>query len=572
MLLWMSTIAGAQVVGGALPDLNAQTFRPSIDGDRMLWLDDAGSRPDLRFTGRALLQYLDDPLVYTDAEGVESSLVSSVVQLDVLAGYTLGPLRLGVDLPVYLFAGSDVAEGEGGVGDLALDGKFTVLDGDDAPIDIGVDVRVALPTATVETALGSPVTTWEIAGLLSREFGPVLLATNLGVRAGPSASLENIVFKDFFVARLGGSYAFVDDAGASLELSSQLPFAVGNADPSVAPVLSNTAGWPIEALLSGYGYPATDVDVVLRAGVGTGLTQGIGSPDFRLFLGLGYEPRGERAPVDTDADGIVDKLDVCPAEAEDMDDFADEDGCPDLDNDEDGVLDVADACVNEAEDADGYRDEDGCPEAVTMVSVTVIDAATDDSIGVAKVSATCAGERVAGTTPFERELPAGDCKLAANAAGYTRNETEFTVVDGAPMMATIALEPKLNAKVIVTRDRVELRETVRFETNKALIKEVSYGLLDEAVQILRDYPEIVHLRIEGHTDARGNESYNQDLSEQRAATVLTYFTSKGIAASRLSSVGFGESKPLDAASNQAAWAKNRRVDFFIEEWDASRGD
>lgn len=66
---------------------------------------------------------------------------------------------------------------------------------------------------------------------------------------------------------------------------------------------------------------------------------------------------------DSDRDGVVDRLDRCPLTAEDPDQFADEDGCPEFDNDQDGINDVVDMCPLQAEDFDGVEDEDGCPEA-----------------------------------------------------------------------------------------------------------------------------------------------------------------------------------------------------------------
>ena len=69
-------------------------------------------------------------------------------------------------------------------------------------------------------------------------------------------------------------------------------------------------------------------------------------------------------PPDTDDDGIPDTDDKCPDRAEDMDDFEDADGCPDIDNDDDRVLDIADKCPTEPENLNGFEDDDGCPDTV----------------------------------------------------------------------------------------------------------------------------------------------------------------------------------------------------------------
>ncbi|MBP6629444.1 MAG: OmpA family protein, partial [Kofleriaceae bacterium] len=66
-----------------------------------------------------------------------------------------------------------------------------------------------------------------------------------------------------------------------------------------------------------------------------------------------------------------------------------------------------------------------------------------------------------------------------------------------------------------------------------------------------------------HTDERGNDAYNLDLSDRRAKSVKDYLIGKGIEDSRLTSQGYGETQPLDRRSNEQAWAKNRRVAFLI---------
>jgi len=84
-------------------------------------------------------------------------------------------------------------------------------------------------------------------------------------------------------------------------------------------------------------------------------------------LGRPAAPQPKAAPPqnhqrDGDSDGLPDARDRCPARAEDLDGFADGDGCPDLDDDGDGVPDVSDLCPRQPEDSDGFEDGDGCPD------------------------------------------------------------------------------------------------------------------------------------------------------------------------------------------------------------------
>ena len=91
-----------------------------------------------------------------------------------------------------------------------------------------------------------------------------------------------------------------------------------------------------------------------------------GTPVYERFPGFGWfgglSTKISFLPKDGDLDGIYGDRDRCPLEPEDMDNFEDDDGCPDLDNDKDGIVDLKDKCPNQAEDMDGFEDEDGCPE------------------------------------------------------------------------------------------------------------------------------------------------------------------------------------------------------------------
>lgn len=73
----------------------------------------------------------------------------------------------------------------------------------------------------------------------------------------------------------------------------------------------------------------------------------------------------------------------------------------------------------------------------------------------------------------------------------------------------------------------------------------------------------VNIQIEGHCDERGSDEYNLALGERRARAARDYLLSLGIAGDRLTTISYGEERPLDPASTEAAWAKNRRAEFVV---------
>jgi iron complex outermembrane receptor protein len=91
----------------------------------------------------------------------------------------------------------------------------------------------------------------------------------------------------------------------------------------------------------------------------------------------------------------------------------------------------------------------------------------------------------------------------------------------------------------------------------------SLAILSQAVDTLNRYPQ-VQVEIDGYTDSKGSEQYNQALSERRANIVDAYLTSNGVAASRITSVkGFGEADPVDSNDTAAGRQRNRRVEFKV---------
>ncbi|HUS31401.1 MAG TPA: OmpA family protein [Kofleriaceae bacterium] len=118
------------------------------------------------------------------------------------------------------------------------------------------------------------------------------------------------------------------------------------------------------------------------------------------------------------------------------------------------------------------------------------------------------------------------------------------------------------AKVIVKRDKLELKEKIAFKWDSANLEDVSFPLLDEVAQALKDNPGF-KVQVEGHASSDGNYDHNQTLSERRAQAVLDYLIAHGVAADRVISKGFGSDNPTGTNSTVAGRESNRRVEFIV---------
>ena len=232
----------------------------------------------------------------------------------------------------------------------------------------------------------------------------------------------------------------------------------------------------------------------------------------------------EAPPVDSDGDGIADADDACRTEAEDKDGFEDEDGCPDPDNDQDGIADADDKCPLEPEDKDEFQDEDGCPDP------------DNDHDGFLDADDQC---------PLEAEVINGNQDY-----------------DGCPDQGLIEMHD----------DRIVLEEEVLFDFERARVKTAARPVIAAIVKLYEQHPEWLKIRIEGHADQRGNEEFNQELSERRANNVRSELVKRGIPEALIESAGFGSTRPRDKRDVEGAYQRNRRVEFVVVARSKSAAD
>ena len=268
---------------------------------------------------------------------------------------------------------------------------------------------------------------------------------------------------------------------------------------------------------------------------------------FQHTAGITFQFGGK----DTDGDGIYDKDDACP----DVAGLKQFNGCPDTDGD--GIIDGSDACPDvfglaalngcPDTDGDGIADkDDACPEVAGLAAFK--GCPDTDGDGVTDASDKC--PTVAGPASN------GGCPvLDADKDGVPDSEDQCPTVAGS---ASNKGCPEATAE---TLESLNIQtKSVYFDSGKFTLKtDGTPARLDAIKEILKNYPN-TKFSVEGHTDSDGSDAYNQKLSENRADAVKNALVNRGINADNLTTVGFGETKPVATNKTKAGKAKNRRTE------------
>ncbi|HEX4422403.1 MAG TPA: OmpA family protein [Kofleriaceae bacterium] len=605
----------ASIVGAAAPaiaepagniDLNA--FRPAMDSRGYLTVNASQVLGDRELSfGLGSLDW-GHGLLKLDGNGNTYS-IDDIISATLIAAYGIhaGPLELefGASVPFTIMSGDrgpDMGTNEfkldgQGIGNVGLHFKTRFLKTSKYPhVGLGVIVSVFLPTVdptdrflgeakgnTAGAADGKLVP--QIMGILDKEFGKtgaLRMALNGGIRIRSSETFTNNDPGDDMAPVTNQSVTVGSEIpyglGVAYAIARQKFDVVGELFGSL-PLGTHVNYQPLEAMGGVKLYLARNS--FLSLGAGRGLLPDKGAnPDFRAMIGIVFEPNiGDR-----DGDGIKDDVDKCPDEPEDFDGFQDEDGCPDPDNDHDGIPDVDDKCPDIPENFNGVEDADGCPEGGTndrdgdgipdnidkcpdepedFDGFQDADGCPDpdnDGDGIKDVDDLCPND----PEDFDGFEDADGCPDPDN--DHDRipdkddkcpNEPEtyngYQDADGCPD----------RGRVVVTETSIEILDVIYFEYNSAVIQSRSFPILDAVAATLQGNPSIQLIEIQGHTDERGDDAYNLDLSDRRSKSVMKYLADKGVDAARLTAQGYGETQPLDRGHNEKAWAKNRRVAFLI---------
>lgn len=583
--LLLLVVSPAQAAEPA-PDI--QQFKPVPDFDGFVLVQDATLLPQFRAGAGLYLNYAVHPLeVGTPEYGRQFGVVDGLFGGDIVAAFGLFEWwEVGIHFPFMqlpvstAFLSSSAIGGTDtpyAIGDVTLSTRLQALDPAKHPVGLGGHFFLSLPTGTTGVALGRGLPGGGGKFIVGQRWKRIHFAANVGYNILPQATIANLSTDDEFTYAVGfGLTPIPGVLDVDVELDGSLT--PGPNEQSGAERFGDAPHSPLELLVG--ARVTLPHDLQLHAGVGTGLTPGFGSPEFRVYAGLGW---AIQRPIDRDKDGLADPDDACKREPEDLDGFEDADGCPDPDNDSDGFPDDSDSCPDEPEDMDNFEDSDGCPEPDNDLDgiVDALDACplepedadgyedTDgcvdpdnDGDGIDDAFDACpdAAETVDGWADEDGcPDPDNDLDGLLDEEDLCPNEAEerngVRDEDGCP-----------DTKLAV-RDDTQIRfwNGITFASNSSKIEDKALATVEAVAQVLRDQPNIQQVRIEGHTSSKGSERSNQRLSERRANAVLEKLVELGVERDRLTAEGFGEARPVSSNRTEGGRADNRRIEIHVTE-------
>jgi outer membrane protein OmpA-like peptidoglycan-associated protein len=539
-------------------------FDPSERGSEWFALESLDLRGEARLAFGVVGDWAHKPLVLYSADGSEiQSLIKDQVFLHVGGGIILANrLRLALNLPIALHqSGKTSATNDGttftppegaSVGDLRVGADLRLFGEYGGPFTMALGVQVHVPTGSQAdfTSDGKVRLVPRLLG--AGEAGPFAYAVRVGVQY--RAADEN-----FANSPIGTELQYGASAGFHIADHMLLigPEVYGST------VLGQDATFkkrstPLEVLFGAHLTFADDFRI--GAGAGPGLGHGLGTPEVRVVGSLEWAPAIPKPvpPADRDNDAILDTEDACP----DVPGVRTEDpktnGCPPPppDRDKDGILDAQDACPDTPGVATDDPKTNGCPPPPPDRDKDgVIDSedACPDTPGVKTDDPKTNG---CPPPPPDRDKD-----------GILDNEDACPDTPG-PRDE----DPKKNGcpAARIEAGEIKILQQVKFKTGSAEILAESDGILSAVQKILAEHQEITTVRIEGHTDNRGGAAMNLNLSTKRAASVLNWLVRHGIDKSRLSSKGFGLTRPIDSNTTDEGRQNNRRVEFHIDSGDVQK--
>ncbi len=552
------------VSAGALADNEGfaiNRFEPAERGSDWFTQDSLNIQGDTRFAFGLTGDWAHQPLVMYDADGDEAaSIVQDQFFLHLGGSVTFFErLRFGLSIPLNLYQSGETATLDGvtfesnedpAFGDVRLAADYLVLGKYRSPFSFAAGARVWLPTGSQDAYAGDGAVRVEPRAMVAGDIKPFVYAANLGFNF--RAQDQTFAGAEMGSEVLGGASAGVRLLDEKLLLGPELYFSTVVVDGDS---FFGRATTPFEILFGGH-YDLTR-EFRVGAGFGPGLSRGVGTPEWRGVLSIDWiqaveEPKAAPPPpADRDGDGVLDRDDACVDIAGVRTDDPKTNGCPPPgDTDGDGVLDPDDACPTVPGEKTDDPKTNGCPPP------------DRDKDGILDRDDACVDE------PGEKT---DDPKT--NGCPKPKDTDKDTIMDPEDACPDIPgkqnADPKKNGCPTARVEKTEIRiiERVEFQYNSAKLEASSDRVLNAVLTLINEHPEFTKISVEGHTDDQGNDAYNKNLSRRRAQSVVDWFVKHGVKKQRLSSVGYGEEKPIDSNATEEGRQNNRRVEFHIVEVD-----
>lgn len=495
----------------------------------LLHLHGAGTLEHLQMFVGLGLGYANDPAVASVGNRAVARLIQHRAHAELALGIGLfSRFELALGLPIYLrqtsadFYPPGSGTIDSGAGDLRIVPKVHLWAGHG--FGLAAVAELTLPTGRDEALMGDGGVT--VAPRLIADYTHRVglhLAFNVAYRIRAQKQLVDLPLDDELLLGIGVEQRLgLSQLSAGAELDASLGFGTSNEDDA----LVSERKTPVE--LAGFLRWRGKTGLLATFAVGAGLSGGYGAADLRVLLSIGWTvPTRDPSPP-RPATRPTTQPTSLPATAKANDGRAgklaaadfDKQAAADPDPDGDGIPNSRDKCPNEPEDFDGFEDTDGCPDP------------DNDRDGIPDALDKC---------PNEPE---------------TINGVDDD--DGCP--------DKGKGRVVLSGTQLKLLDAkIFFRSGSDVLEGRSEPILREVASALKAYWVIRKLRIEGHTDNRGDKEMNVDLSERRARRVRAFLISRGVAAHRLVAKGYGPKRPIAKNRTGAGRAKNRRVAFEVLE-------
>ena len=556
-----SSMAFGQTVPTA--DLEQVWLDPAARGS--LWVGNGQTLGALEFRTAASLTY-----TFSQFRSVNDRAAGALTdRLGIQVMGALGVtdwLEFGANIPVFIAQASaaPIKVASAGMGNPMMYGKISILDSN-RPVQLSFGLGVGVPVGTA-AAQGNGGTEVLPRINLGKVYSNVQVGVELSALIRPVVDYSPVTF------------------GSGDKVGSQI--AVGGMIGSIGPGLRTELSARAFVSLAG-GRAGIEAQVAARypigglelfASMGPGFFGEPNTPYLRVYAGIAFAnapmtkaPCLEGEPyeladcpdLDLDQDGVSNFLDGCSA----VKGPSENRGCPDTDKDGDTVVDRLDGCIDVA----GAAGNKGCPWPDTDTDGLIDPNDSCPSDVGPKENKGCPDTDKDGDTVVDRLDGCIDQAGPVQNTGCPWPDRDGDTVADSEDNCPKDVGPRENqgcpaAKkqlVIITREKLIIKDKVFFDTGRATILAKSNGLLDQVAAVLAQHPEIAALQVEGHTDNVGNAERNKVLSQDRANAVKAYLVKAGIEEKRLVPVGFGQERPADTNDSPAGRDNNRRVEFNI---------